>query len=142
MIVFDTVTRLPASITNSDLRRIGVAMGRALRLRSKRHVGLAFVDEKEIQRLNKNFRGKNKPTDVLSFEPEKGSEKEYLGDIAVCPAYAKREAARRSLPWREELVRLVVHGVLHLSGYDHATEDEEAEMFALQERLVGGMMNL
>lgn len=142
MIVFDTVTRLPASITDSDLRRVGRSLGRALRLRSARHVGLAFVDEKEIQRLNKTFRRKNKPTDVLSFEPEQGGEKGYLGDIAICPAYAKREAARRSLAWREELIRLMVHGVLHLSGYDHATEEEEVKMFALQERLVSGMMSI
>lgn len=142
MIVFELATALPASITNDDLRRLGTALGRALRLRSKHTVGLAFVSESEIQRLNKTFRQKNKPTDVLSFEPEGKGEKGYLGDIAVCPSYAKREAKRRALSLHEELIRLIVHGVLHLSGYDHVTEAQEAKMFALQERLVSAMMDL
>ncbi len=142
MIVFDTVSRLPSAITKRDLWCIGGSMSRALRVKGGRRVGLAFVDEKEIRRLNKTFRKKDKATDVLSFEPEKGSEEGYLGDIAVCPAYAKREAARRALSLHEELIRLVIHGVLHLSGYDHATESQEAKMFALQERLVSAMMDL
>ena len=97
MIVFDTSTHLPPSITERDLRRLGANMARSMRIKSSLKAGLAFVDEKEMRRLNKTFAGKNKSTDVLSFDAGRGAEKGYLGDIAICPAYAKREASRRSL---------------------------------------------
>ncbi|MCC7522244.1 rRNA maturation RNase YbeY [Candidatus Uhrbacteria bacterium] len=133
MIVFDIATKLPASITKRDLDQLGRKIGKALRQKSKREICIAFVTEKAITKLNKDYRGINKPTDVLSFEPS---------DIIICEAYAKREAKRRALSTREELIRLAIHGVLHLSGYDHCTDKEEAEMFSLQERLVNDMMEL
>ncbi len=133
MIVFDIATKLPATITNRDLQQLGRKLAKALRTKAKREFTLAFVTEKAIQKMNKTYRGINKPTDVLSFEPS---------DIIICPAYAKREAARRAISLREEVFRLAIHGVLHLSGYDHCTEKEEAEMFSLQERLVDDMMGL
>lgn len=133
MIVFDIATKLPSSITNRDLQRLGRKMGKALRVKKKREFCLAFVTEPAIKKLNKQYRGINKPTDVLSFEP---------GDIMICEPYAKREAKRRAISTHEELLRLAIHGVLHLSGYDHCTEKEEAEMFSLQERLVDEMMSL
>lgn len=133
MIVFDIATKLPASITNRDLQQLGRKIGKALRIKKQREFCLAFVTEKAITKLNKDYRGINKPTDVLSFEPS---------DIIICEAYAKREAKRRAISAREELIRLAIHGVLHLSGYDHCTEKEEDEMFSLQERLVNEMMDL
>jgi probable rRNA maturation factor len=75
----------------------------------------------------------NRPTDVLSFSSEDAG---YLGDLAICVPYASREAKRRAIPVTEELVRLLVHGTLHLSGYDHATAKQEEVMFRLQERIV------
>ena len=65
-----------------------------------------------------------------------------LGDIVICPSYATREAKRRAISAREELLRLMIHGVLHLKGYDHATEDEEMVMFRLQEELLERIMNV
>jgi probable rRNA maturation factor len=67
--------------------------------------------------------------------------KSFLGDIAVCVPYAKREAARRGMTLREELLRLIAHGVLHLSGFDHATAKEEEKMFGLQERVVDAIIS-
>jgi probable rRNA maturation factor len=139
MIVFDVPPRLPSALTGINFPALGVRLAKALKLRSEREVGLRFVSEAEIQRLNRLYRKKNRPTDVLSFEPAPGpgvSSRTQFGDLVICPVYASREAKRRSIEVREELVRLLVHGVLHLAGYDHATEAEEATMFALQERLV------
>jgi probable rRNA maturation factor len=85
------------------------------------HVAVEFVDAVRIARLNSEFRGKDGPTDVLSFpvdgdEPAPGDRE--LGDVVICPEHT------------EDLVEAVVHGVLHLTGMDHETDD--GEMLALQ----------
>lgn len=108
-------------------------------------IGVTFVSEKEIQRLNHAYRGKASATDVLSFSVDEGqrilvphSTKDplELGDIVICVSYAVREAKKRKVEIGEELVRLLTHGTLHLMGYDHATLAEEQKMFAIQERIV------
>lgn len=86
-----------------------------------------------MQRLNRDFHGCDRPTDVLSFGT---AYENYLGDIVVCPDYAAKEARRRSISTHEELLRLVIHGVLHLKGLDHRTTHEEQKMFSWQERLL------
>jgi probable rRNA maturation factor len=90
------------------------------------HLGIAFVGEDEIRRLNRKHRGRDEPTDVLSFPldgagPAAGPRE--LGDVIVC--------ATRS----DDPVEAVVHGVLHLCGMDHETDS--GEMLALQDRLMG-----
>ncbi len=148
MIVIESVTRLPAILKPSDLLLLGRELSRVLKSRSNREVTLAFVTEKKMQTLNRQYRHIDKPTDVLSFEPERstvkaGKEgKAFLGDIIVCVPYAKREATRRAMSLREELLRLIAHGVLHLSGFDHATDKQEEKMFGLQERVVDAIMTL
>ncbi len=96
-----------------------------------------------MQVLNKRYRKLDRPTDVLSFSSQEADLPKALqstliswGDVIICPPYAKKEAKRRSLPLREELIRLLIHGVLHLAGYDHQTEKDEAKMFGIQEGLV------
>ncbi|MCR4256645.1 MAG: rRNA maturation RNase YbeY [Candidatus Uhrbacteria bacterium] len=135
--------RLPAALTEADVKKTGKIVSKLLRLKKPTEVGLRFVSEREIQRLNRAFRKKNRPTDVLSFSPPDASSFKlqassfpYLGDIAICPPYAAKEARRRSIPVKEELIRLLVHGILHLKRYDHCHEREEMRMFALQERAV------
>lgn len=110
-------------------------------------VSLTFVSEKRMQEINMAQRKKDRPTDVLSFATAEEvrmstplSLPTELGDIFLCPIYARREAKRRGIDEREELVRLLIHGVLHLQGYDHASVDEEVEMFGLQERLLQQMV--
>lgn len=148
MIVIESVTRLPAILKPSDLHLLGRELSRVLKSRSNREATLAFVTEKKMQTLNRQYRHIDKPTDVLSFEPERstvkaGKEgKAFLGDIIVCVPYAKREATRRAMSLREELLRLIAHGVLHLSGFDHATDKQEEKMFGLQERVVDAIMTL
>lgn len=100
-----------------------------------------------MKELNRAYRGKNCPTDVLSFHAadrmhdqfpavRTRGEDEEIGDIVICAAVAKREAARRFISAREEIVRLLVHGTLHLAGYDHARSADEEKMFRLQEMIV------
>ncbi len=141
MITLELVSALPKELNPAQIRTIEQALTRALRIRASETATLRFVGETVIQKLNKQFRGKNTPTDVLSFSsiapPEGVRLKErMMGDIVIATSYARKEAKRRSITLTEELVRLIVHGILHLHGFDHHTSDEEAEMFALQERCV------
>lgn len=76
---------------------------------------ILFTNNLEIQKLNSDFRNKNKPTDVLSFE----GDGDYLGDIVISVEKARVQAKEFSCSLTEEIARLIVHGFLHLSGYDH-----------------------
>lgn len=99
---------------------------------------LVVTDDETIQQLNRDFLGMDKATDVLSFpagDPMPGlpaDEPVYLGDIMLSYPYASRQAAAAGHSVAAELNLLVVHGVLHLLGHDHAGEDEKAQMWAAQ----------
>jgi probable rRNA maturation factor len=140
MIVFHVVSAMPKELTESDLRRLGQFLGQRLRRKRPQEVGVRFVTPAVIQKLNKTYRRINRPTDVLSFDAGETrsalSNPRYLGDLVICPSYARGEARRRGMAPKEELVRLLAHGILHLAGYDHATEHDESRMFALQETIV------
>lgn len=86
--------------------------------------------------LNRRWTGRDSVTDVLAF-PLPLPDGSLAGDIYICPWVASREARFRGLPVRQELIRLVVHGVLHVLGYDHPEEERvKSPMWKLQERLV------
>ena len=94
---------------------------------------VAFLDEKPARALNKQYRGKNYATDVLSFESEDPSS---LGELVICPQVIAEQAKEHGLTIQLELGYMVLHGFLHLLGYDHeATENEAELMFELQDRL-------
>jgi probable rRNA maturation factor len=101
-------------------------------------LSLSFVDEAEIEELHLRFMDERGPTDVLSFplDPDDVDERgvRVLGDVVIAPSVAARN--NTDDPERE-LRLLVVHGVLHLLGYDHEEEEERAEMWARQERYSG-----
>ena len=90
---------------------------------------IAFVSDKKIRELNRQFRGIDKATDVLSFP----SGEQALGDIAVSVDTAAAQAKENRLKLDEEIAQLILHGLLHLSGYDHETDD--GEMYRLELRL-------
>jgi probable rRNA maturation factor len=89
------------------------------------HLAIALVDEDRIRELNRRYRGRDRPTDVLSFPVDErgpaGGPRE-LGDVVICPEHT------------QDLAEAVVHGVLHLCGYDHETDD--GEMLALQDQVM------
>ena len=93
---------------------------------------IAFVSDRTICRLNRQFRGIDKATDVLSF-PAEDVDKVNLGDIAISVETAARQAKENGLTFDEEVAQLVLHGLLHLSGYDHETDN--GEMNRLEVRL-------
>ena len=87
---------------------------------------ICFVTNSQIKKWNAAYRGKNKPTDVLSFPADEASNSKprpsYLGDIAIAPAVAQKYAKRHGRSLDQELRILILHGILHLMGYDHETD--------------------
>jgi probable rRNA maturation factor len=94
-------------------------------------VTVAFVSDKKIRELNRQFRHIDKPTDVLSFPSD--SDDGDLGDIAISIQTAARQAKQSGLTLDGEIAQLLLHGLLHLSGYDH--ESDNGEMDRLELRL-------
>ena len=92
---------------------------------------IAFVSDKKIRELNRQFRGSDKETDVLSFP---AGETFTLGDIAVSIDTAARQAKENGLSLDEEIAQLILHGLLHLSGYDHETDNGEMNRLELKLR--------
>jgi len=100
--------------------------------RAPHEVSVLFCADTRMRALNRRYRGQDRPTDVLAF-PTADSESGFLGDIVISVPYAEREARRRREPGAREIDRLLVHGLLHLMGYDHETDD--GEMDALEARI-------
>jgi probable rRNA maturation factor len=102
---------------------------------SKVELSIALVSDAQIKRLNKLYRNKDKPTDVLSFPiGEKVEDWLILGDIVISVDTAKRQAKELGHSLEEELKRLLVHGLVHLLGYDHELGgEEERKFFELEE---------
>lgn len=92
-------------------------------------LGVRFCGDREMRRVNRQFRDKDKPTDVLSFEGDEG----HLGDILISVPTARRQAAAAGHSAERELMVLLLHGVLHCLGYDHETD--QGEMERLERRL-------
>ena len=130
--ILNRQSRIP--IQDKVLARFLTSVRRELKL-GRREVTVCFVEDREIALLNGKFRGKPKPTDVLSF-PANGTEAasfpnengaKVLGDIAISPQAARRNAKRFGRTLDEEIRILILHGVLHLAGYDHEVDDGEME---------------
>ena len=107
---------------------------------NSKSASIVFVSDRKMRELNKQFRGKNTTTDVLSFpfEPDEFDlDQNHLGDIVISLEQAEKQATENDLPLEIEIKQLILHGVLHLCGYDHETDEGEMnrrEMF-LRERL-------
>jgi probable rRNA maturation factor len=99
-------------------------------------MSVALLGDDDIRELNRRYLGKDSPTDVLAFALGDGGD--MVGDIYIGIDQARRQAYEAGVPLREELVRLAIHGALHVLGHDHpdGPEREESPMFSLQERLV------
>jgi len=101
-----------------------------------RSITVAFIDDARMKELNELFRGKSSTTDVLSFphEPDEfDPDKSNLGDIVISAEQAKKQAGDNGLTFDVEIKQLILHGLLHLCGYDHETDD--GDMNAIELRL-------
>ena len=100
-----------------------------------------IVDEAESHDLNLTYRGKDRPTNVLSFPFECPDEVELplLGDLVICRQVVEREAAEQDKPLMAHWAHMVVHGSLHLLGYDHIEDNEAEEMESLETQIMQGL---
>ena len=127
---------------NSDrLLRLATFVLNDQRVPDVMEVSLLFVDRTSITELNAHHMGSDGPTDVLAFPIDmpgesRGGEPSILGDVVLCPEIAAGQAAQRGLAAESEMELLVVHGLLHLLGHDHALAEERTRMFTLTERLL------
>ncbi|CDQ18037.1 rRNA maturation RNase YbeY [Halobacillus karajensis] len=109
-------------------------------------VSVSFVDNKNIQEINRNYRQKDEPTDVISFAMQELGEDELnvldenmplmLGDIVISVDKAKEQAEEYNHSLEREFGFLALHGFLHLLGYDHLNEEDEKKMFGRQEEIL------
>ena len=101
-------------------------------------LSIQVLDEDAVQTLNREFRGKDKPTNVLSFpyEAMPGVEIPLLGDIVLCAGVIAREAKEQQKSLQDHWAHMLVHGVLHLRGFDHIEDDEAEEMEALERSIL------
>lgn len=112
----------------------------------KAELSITFVDNETIQLINREYRGKDAPTDVISFALEEMGEDEVeivgenlprvLGDIIISIPKAKEQAKEYGHSFEREIGFLTVHGFLHLLGYDHETKEDEKEMIEKQEKIL------
>lgn len=100
-------------------------------------ISVTIVNDDAIRAINREHRGKDKPTDVLSFplEPEPFSQERLLGDIVISIDTARRQAADYDAPVQREINRLLIHGLLHVLGHDHMEPEERDEMEREERRL-------
>lgn len=118
----------------SEAQLQGWLDGTILGFQQEAEVTVRIVDEAESNELNLTYRGKDKPTNVLSFpfEAPPGLELPLLGDLVICRQVVEHEAAEQGKPLMAHWAHMVVHGGLHLLGYDHIEDDEAEEMEALE----------
>jgi len=96
---------------------------------------IRLVEADESQELNHQYRGKNKPTNVLSFPfeaPENLPDFPLIGDLIVCASVVEQEAIEQKKPLANHWAHMIIHGILHLLGYDHIEDDEAEEMESLE----------
>ena len=114
--------------------------------REQAEVGVTLTDEETIHQLNREYRGVDAPTDVLSFALEEGDDEELtglaeplpelLGDIVICLPFARCQAQEYGHSFTRELLYLVVHGLLHLLGHDHQQDNDRRRMRAEEEKFL------
>jgi probable rRNA maturation factor len=103
--------------------------------RKSSSITVLLTDDARVKSLNRDFRGKNKPTNVLSF-PSGAAEGAYLGDVALAYGVTAAEARSDGKRFADHAMHLTVHGVLHLLGFDHRTERAAAEMEPLETKIL------
>ena len=104
-------------------------------------VTIRIVDEEESHALNHEYRGQDKPTNVLSFpfEAPPGLELPLLGDLVICTQIVEKEAKEQDKELLHQWAHMTIHGILHLRGYDHINDDEADEMELIETQLLASL---
>jgi len=137
-------SQIERTVAARHIRQIASAVLEAEAVAAQASLSVVITDDDEVQSLNRRFGGIDAPTDVLAFADEPSAhpfvsapgEPSYLGDVIISFAQARAQAAEEGHPVEEELRLLIVHGVLHLLGYDHATVEEQKQMWERQNAII------
>ena len=136
--IFKTVSTV--GISQAQMRKVVSAVLSRVG-RSADDVSIHWVGAERMRTLNRRYRGKDRPTDVLSFAAEEGwhimkQAARDLGDVFLCVPQIERQAKQYGVTYIEEATRMLAHGVLHLAGFDHRSRKEAKTMFGIQEKIV------
>jgi len=144
MLTVELFGKLPRGLSISEAKKLAEMAFKMGGGRRKSAMNISIVDDRQMRLLNRRHRGKDKVTDVLSFRysesgkfPAPDEDRvEPLGDVAVCLPQVRRQAKTVGRPVAAEFSLMVVHGVLHLLGFDHETMAQETNMFRLQQDIL------
>lgn len=141
MIDVEILGRKPAVLTRGQIIRTVAAAVRTSRRKPEGEIAVAFVTARMMRGLNRRHRGKDRPTDVLSFaladfRPRRPPRSLRAGDLFISPATVRQDARDLGVGYRDRLVLVIAHGTLHLMGYDHAKPTEARRMSAMQQKVV------
>jgi len=125
-------------IDNSFLKKVAGIILKKEKINNL-ELSVAFVNKNKIKELNKRYRGKDKPTDVLSFNRlefigKKSKAKKMLGEIIICPQEIKKNAIKLKMSFKEEMINCLIHGILHIAGYNHENFLKGAELMEQKQR--------
>ena len=133
VLINSSQVRMPRVFIQRWMREVIVALRqRHFKLNQYKTLSIVFLDLPDAKELNFRFREKKYATDILSFE---GDGENSLGELVLCLPVLRRQSRSTGLSERGELGYMMVHGVLHLLGFDHQKKADEAEMFALQDQI-------
>jgi len=126
-------------VSNEFIKRLMRKINRYLKIYRKNKISVALVDNKTIKRINKLYRRKNEVTSILSFSEKDNNKKfivkedeNYFGEIIIAYPELKRKAYQNKMAVKEQLKKLLIHGLLHLAGYDHLRKEEARRMERLE----------
>lgn len=131
-------------VDQSHLNRVIDIMFLEMEIQPIPNLSILITDNKEIRSLNKQYRNIDQPTDVLSFDnayTELDTGQRYLGDIAISFPYALMQAKNEGHSITQELELLIVHGCLHLLGFDHDTKETKQMMWEKQQKILDRLKN-
>lgn len=131
ILINESKNAMPRKFLEQQLRKLSKELARESIPWGNRELTIVFLESAKARKLNRDYRGRDYATDVLSFQSPEG------GDLALCPQVLKKQAKEQGHSFQQELLTMVVHGVLHLLGYDHEKSEKEAQvMFALQDKIL------
>ena len=132
-IINQTKSKIPKKFVQDWTKKIYKNLNTQKILKKEKDLIVVFVTSAKMKKLNSQFRGKNKHTDILSFEP---IEESSLGELVLCLPVLKKQAKDHKLSLNHEIGYMLIHGILHLLGYDHETSAKDAKrMFKIQDAL-------
>lgn len=133
LLINQSKASMPKAFLKTWINRVERALKPEHKFGRRHELIVVFVTKAEMKRMNHRYRKKDYATDILSFPP---AEDTYLGELVICPAVVREQSARTGLSPRNELGFMVLHGILHLLGYEHEGSSRKAKrMFELQNKI-------